>query len=104
MATGAIGAAASRERKVMLGLWALAVLACVLGLAAPPSPGHHGSAEQALDLVRVVSTAALAIFAVYWDGSSTVSLTPRTAPTGIELACLPSRPGYRRPPPVARCH
>jgi hypothetical protein len=52
---------ASRERKVMLGIWALGALACFLGVVAPPPAGPHDAAEQALDLVRVGSTAALAV-------------------------------------------
>lgn len=46
----------------MLGVWAMASLACLLGVVDPPSQGSHASHGQELvDLVRVVCTTALAI-------------------------------------------
>jgi Glycosyltransferase family 87 len=52
---------ATRERRGMLVAWGLGALAIVLGLAAPPPAGSHGTAQQALDLVRVAATASLAV-------------------------------------------
>lgn len=46
----------------MLAVWALAALACLLGLVARPPTAYGGSAgEQLADLVRVAATTALAI-------------------------------------------
>jgi len=46
----------------MLGVWAVGALACVLGVADPPSTGSHATWDQeVIDLVRVATTAALAI-------------------------------------------
>jgi hypothetical protein len=45
----------------MLGIWALAALACILGLAARPPLDYAGKTEQVLSLVRVVATTGLAI-------------------------------------------
>jgi hypothetical protein len=54
---------------VLLGLWGLAVLACFLGFALrPPAGGHRDVAQQALDLVRVAATVALAIVLVLGPG------------------------------------
>lgn len=58
----AAGITLHRERVAMLGVLALAGLGCLLGFAAEPSSGSHGGlGEQMLDLVRVLSTAALAV-------------------------------------------
>lgn len=45
----------------MVLFWSLAALAWLLGLAASPSAAAHGTAEQALDLVRVAATIGLAV-------------------------------------------
>jgi hypothetical protein len=58
-----------RERAAMLGVCVLALLACVLGATAPPSAHPHESpGQQALDMVRVVSTAALAATLILGPG------------------------------------
>jgi hypothetical protein len=55
----------SRERATLLAIWGLAVLGCFLAVAFRlPAGAHPGIAEQALDLVRVLTTAALAIVLV----------------------------------------
>jgi hypothetical protein len=63
------GSGISREKAIMLALWALGMLACVLGLAVPPSDSLQPSGTvQALDVVRVVCTAALAVVLVLGPG------------------------------------
>ncbi|HYG97297.1 MAG TPA: hypothetical protein VD741_09355, partial [Solirubrobacterales bacterium] len=58
-----------RERVVLLVLWALAALACLLGAAAPvPLEPGTSPAGQLLDLVRVLSTTALAIVLLLGPG------------------------------------
>jgi len=83
MTAAQIGSAASRERKVLLGLWALALLACALGPLAAPSAGQHGGAEQALDLVRIAATAALAIVLLLGPGIVLRALSGRRAGLGF---------------------
>lgn len=53
----------------MLGVWALAALACILALAAPPPAGAHGGGQQALDLIRILSTAGLAVTLLFAPGT-----------------------------------
>lgn len=53
----------------MLGVWGLAALACVLALGASPPAGAHGNGQQALDLIRILSTAALAIALLLGPGT-----------------------------------
>jgi hypothetical protein len=50
-----------RERAAMLTVLALAALGCLLGAADPPSTVTPTPANEALDLVRVAATTALAI-------------------------------------------
>ncbi|HVO54227.1 MAG TPA: glycosyltransferase family 39 protein [Solirubrobacterales bacterium] len=50
----------NRERAAMVALTLLAALGCLLGVADQPGNGH-GSADQALDLVRLASVVALAL-------------------------------------------
>ncbi|MGV1049589.1 MAG: hypothetical protein ACOYD4_13830 [Solirubrobacterales bacterium] len=51
-----------RERVVLLGICGLAAVACVLGAAARPSAGYlTGNWDQALQLIRVGTTACLAL-------------------------------------------
>src|SRR4051794_23023051 len=70
----------------MLAVWALAALACLLGTADPPSAGGHGGAgAQLFDLVRVLSTAALAVALLLGPGILWRSLSERR----IGLAFLP---------------
>jgi Dolichyl-phosphate-mannose-protein mannosyltransferase len=62
-------ATVSHERAVLLGMWALAVLGCFLGLVFPPPAGTNlGLAEQLLDLVRLLTSAALSIVLVLGPG------------------------------------
>jgi hypothetical protein len=76
----------SRERAAMLAVWALAALACLLGAIAPPNAGGHGgTGAQLLDLVRVASTAALAIALLLGPGILWRALSGRR----VGLAFLP---------------
>ncbi len=76
----------SRERAAMLAVWALAALACLLGAVDPPSAGGHtGTGGQLLDLVRVLSTAALAVTLLLGPGILWRALSERR----IGLAFLP---------------
>jgi hypothetical protein len=45
----------------MLGVLALAALGCALGLLDRPATGNHGVQAQAIDLLRVLATACLAV-------------------------------------------
>lgn len=69
----------------MLGLWVLAVLACLLGLA-QPAEAQEGLRQQALDLVRVLSTTALALVLVLGPGIVLRELTGRRE---VALGFLP---------------
>lgn len=60
--------ALTRERVVLLAVLALAALSCLLGLLARPPLEGASASEQLLDLVRVVSTACLAIAALFGPG------------------------------------
>jgi hypothetical protein len=75
----------NRERAAMLGLWGLAVVACVLGLAAPPGT-HEGLAGPAIDVINVISTAALTITLVLGPG---ILLRARRSPRRPDLGFLP---------------
>jgi hypothetical protein len=71
---------------VMLGVWALAAVACLLGAAAPPGADLEPSgAVQLLDLVRVVGTAALAVTLLLGPGLLWRALGERD----LRLAFLP---------------
>src|SRR5680860_1673682 len=87
MTAEAIGPAASRERTALLALWGLAVLALLLGVAAEPSAGGHGLAEQALDLVRIAATASLAVILLLGPGVVLRALARREA--GLAFLPLP---------------
>jgi hypothetical protein len=58
----------NRERAVLLTIWLLAAAGCLVGAAPLPRGGHPGLAEQALDLVRVVTTLALVVVLVLGPG------------------------------------
>ena len=76
----------SRERATMLAVWSLAALACLLGAVdAPGAGGHTGTGGQLLDLVRVFSTAALAVTLLLGPGILWRALSERR----IGLAFLP---------------
>jgi hypothetical protein len=80
----------SRERIVLWGVFALAVLACIFGLAIPPSPGPHGGkGEQALDLIRVLSTVALALALLLGPGTAWRGLSRRDKPLSLGFLPLP---------------
>jgi hypothetical protein len=70
-----------RERAGLLALCGLAALGCLLGLVSPPTAGvDEGLAQQALDLIRVITTTALAVVLMLGPG----------------IAWRASRPGCRR--------
>ncbi len=69
----------------MLGLWSLAVLACVLGLAQPPE-AQETTSQQLIDLVRVLSTVALALVLILGPGIVLRELAGRR---DISLGFLP---------------
>lgn len=80
----------TRERAIMLCLWAAAAAACVFGAADPPSAGDHSaSGQQLLDLVRAGATAALAVTVLLGPGILLRHLSGRR----IRLAFLPL-PGF----------
>jgi Dolichyl-phosphate-mannose-protein mannosyltransferase len=59
----------SRDKGVLVGVWTLAVVGCFLGLVFPSHAGARVSAgEQALDIARVLATAALAVVLVLGPG------------------------------------
>jgi hypothetical protein len=78
--TGKVG----RERAVMLGVWGLAVLGCVLGLATPPGT-HNGLAGRGIDLLHITGTAALAVTIVLGPG---IALRTLHRPPRLELGFL----------------
>lgn len=70
----------------MLGVWCAAALACVLGAAAPPAPADHATlGRQAVDLVRVGSTTALALTLLLGPGLLWRAVTGRR----LRLAFVP---------------
>lgn len=74
------------ERGVMLGVWTLAALACLLGIADPPSLGSHATrGQEAMDLIRVLTTTALAIVLLFGPGVMVRALSERR----IGLAVIP---------------
>jgi hypothetical protein len=76
----------SIERVVMLALLAGAALACLLGLAKPPTTATHTTTkEQLLDIVRITLTTCLAVTMVIGPGIAARALSGRP----IRLAFLP---------------
>lgn len=74
----------------MLSLLALAALACVLGLLAEPAAGpHESTAAQALDLLRAVATAALAVTLLFGPGIAWRASSPRQSGAGLAFLPLP---------------
>src|SRR3954452_3231761 len=57
----------NRERWVMLGFLACAVLGCFLGLATPPGT-HPGLSGRFIDLLHIAGTTALAVVIVLGPG------------------------------------
>jgi hypothetical protein len=78
-----------RERAVMLCLLALAGLACLLGLLKAPSSGPHDGAEQALDLIRVLSTVSLVVVLLFGPGIAARALSRRLGNAGLAFLPLP---------------
>jgi hypothetical protein len=76
----------ARDRALLLGVWWLAVLGCLLGLAAPTGGSHPGVAEQVLDLVRIVTTATLVLVLVLGPG---LALRVGRSRRRIELGFVP---------------
>jgi hypothetical protein len=75
----------SRERATMLGVWAAAVVACLLGVLDPPSADlTPGLGRELLDLIRVLATSALAITLLLGPG-----LLLRAKGRSLRLAFLP---------------
>jgi hypothetical protein len=80
----------SVERIAMLALFGLGLLACVLGIADPPPAGIAGSHfEQALDLIRLVCTTALALGLLLGPGTALRVLSAREQPLGLAFLPLP---------------
>src|SRR6185312_5797940 len=76
----------SAERVVMLALLAGAALACLLGLAKPPTTATHTTTkQQLLDLVRVALTTCMAVTLVMGPGIAMRALLNKP----IRLAFLP---------------
>ncbi len=72
----------------MLALWALAALACILGVADPPSNGPQATpGAELLDLVRVVCTAALATTLMF--GPGVLWRAGRGRPIGLGFLAVP---------------
>lgn len=75
----------SRERGTMLGVWVAAAVACLLGVLDPPEASlDPGLGRELLDLLRVLTTAALAIALLLGPG-----LLCRAAGRRLRLAFLP---------------
>jgi hypothetical protein len=74
-------------------MWAvlcLAALACLLGLLDRPSAGPHpGYGAQALDLIRVLATAGLAVALVLGPGIALRAALPRWRRAGLGFLFLP---------------
>lgn len=70
----------------MLGLWSLAVFACVLGLIARPTEAQESLGQQLLDVVRIVSTTALSLVLVLGPGIVLRDLSGRR---NVPLGFLP---------------
>lgn len=74
----------SGERLAMLAIWALAALACLLGAAVEPSSGtQSGVGPQLVDLVRVLSTAALVVTLMLGPGIAWRALGRRRIALGF---------------------
>lgn len=84
----AADASLSAERKTMLAILAVAGLGCALGLSAPPA-APHGGAGQALDLLRVLTTAALVVALLLGPGVAWRALDPHRADVGLGFLPLP---------------
>jgi hypothetical protein len=84
------GRDAAAERIAMLGLFALGLIGCLLGIADPPATGLHGGhLEQILDLVRLGCTIALAVGLLLGPGAVIRVLAAREEPLGLAFVPLP---------------
>lgn len=80
----------NRERTVMLGVLALALVACVLGLVARPAPNPLGGLkEQTLDLIRVLGTVSLALSLLLGPGTAWRASSHRRRPLSLGFLPLP---------------
>jgi hypothetical protein len=79
----------NRERIALLAVAALALAGCGLGLLAKPGAAPHDTAEQALDLVRVLCTVALALSLLLGPGVAWRALRPADRPLSLGFLPLP---------------
>lgn len=76
------------ERCVLLGIWALAVAACLLGALAPPSGGPQTTlGAEVVALLRILGTAALALTLMLGPGIAWRAM--RARPLGLGFLALP---------------
>jgi hypothetical protein len=74
----------------MLAVLGLAVLGCLLGLLSPPGEGiHGGKGEQLLDLLRVLTTVALALSLLLGPGVAWRRLSRRPDSPSLGFLFLP---------------
>ncbi len=73
----------------MLAVLALALASCGLGLLAEPTAAPHHLREQALDLVRVLCTIALALSLLLGPGVAWRALSPADRPLSLGFLPLP---------------
>jgi len=78
----------NRERTALSAVVALALAGCALGLIGVPAGPHH-TGEQALDLVRVVCTLALALALLLGPGVAWRALGPAARPLSLGFLPLP---------------
>ncbi|MFL5673929.1 MAG: ArnT family glycosyltransferase, partial [Chloroflexota bacterium] len=77
------------ERIAMLAVLALALAGCALGRLVPPPPAPHHVIQQAVDLVRIVCTLALAVSLLLGPGVAWRALGPADRPLGLGFVPLP---------------
>jgi hypothetical protein len=73
----------------MLALVALGAVGALLGLLHPPSAGTPGEGEQALDVVRAVTTVALAVALLFGPGIAWRALSLPERPGSLAFLFLP---------------
>lgn len=79
----------SRERKAMFVVLGLGALGCLLGLAAPPSTGPGpGAGGQLADLIRILTTTALAVTLVLGPGLAARAVVGRDR-LGLAFVAVP---------------